>query len=28
MRNIELYGTEVIPAVRDLLSESADLLAS
>jgi len=28
MRNIELYGTEVIPAVRDLLSESAGLLAS
>jgi probable LLM family oxidoreductase len=28
MRNIELYGTEVIPAVRDMLSESAGLLAS
>jgi probable LLM family oxidoreductase len=28
MRNIELYGTEVIPAVRDLLFESAGLLAS
>jgi probable LLM family oxidoreductase len=27
MRTIELYGTEVIPAVRDLLSESAGLLA-
>jgi probable LLM family oxidoreductase len=28
MHNIELYGTEVIPAVRDLLSESNKLLAS
>ena len=28
MRTIELYGTEVVPAVRDLLSESAGLLAS
>jgi len=28
MQNIELYGTEVIPAVRDLLSGSSELLAS
>lgn len=28
MQNIELYGTEVIPAVRNLLSESAERLAS
>lgn len=28
MRGIELYGTEVIPRVRDLLAGSQDLLAS
>jgi hypothetical protein len=28
MQNIELYGKEVIPAVRELLSESNELLAS
>ena len=28
MKSIELYGTEVVPAVRDLLSKSNDLLAS
>jgi hypothetical protein len=28
MRNIELYGTEVVPMVRELLAEEAELLAS
>ena len=27
MRNIELYGTEVVPMVRELLAEDAELLA-
>ena len=27
MRNIELYGTEVVPMVRELLAEEAELLA-
>jgi hypothetical protein len=28
MRNIELYGTEVVPMVRELLAEEAELIAS
>jgi probable LLM family oxidoreductase len=28
MRNIELYGTEVVPMVRELLAEEGELLAS
>ncbi len=27
MRNIELYGTEVVPMVRELLAEESELLA-
>ena len=28
MRNIELYGTEVVPVVREILAEEPELLAS
>jgi alkanesulfonate monooxygenase SsuD/methylene tetrahydromethanopterin reductase-like flavin-dependent oxidoreductase (luciferase family) len=28
MRNIELYGTEVVPMVRELLAGESELLAS